>query len=83
MNTKKSRKPYYRDDSFLIKIGAKIRALRLEKGLTQTELAFKCDDIDYSQINRIELGKINFTVSYLKLIANALEIEVEDILSIK
>ncbi len=83
MNTKKSRKPYYRDDSFLIKIGAKIRALRLEKGLTQTELAFKCDDIDYSQINRIELEKINFTVSYLKLIANALEIEVEDILSIK
>ena len=80
MNTKKSRKPYYRDDSFLIKIGAKVRALRLEKGLTQTELAFKCDDIDYSQINRIELGKINFTVSYLRLIATALGVDIKTLL---
>lgn len=83
MKIKPRRKPYFRDDEFLVKIGAKIRALRLIKGLTQTELAFKCDDIDYSQINRIELGKINFTVSYLKLIATALEIEIEEILSPK
>ena len=34
------------------------------------DLAFKCNDIDYSQINRIELGKVNFSVSYLSLIAS-------------
>ncbi|MCB0716711.1 MAG: helix-turn-helix transcriptional regulator [Chitinophagaceae bacterium] len=44
------------------------------------ELAFACGDIDYSQINRIELGKVNFTISYLSLIATVLEISPEDIL---
>ena len=29
------------------------------------ELAFTCNDIDYSQINRIELGKVNFSISFL------------------
>lgn len=70
-----TRKPYYRDDAFLLKVGQKIRSVRLEKGLTQTELAFKCNDIDYSQINRVELGKVNFSISFLNLLADALEIE--------
>ena len=29
------------------------------------ELAFTCNDIDYSQINRIEPGKVNFSISFL------------------
>jgi transcriptional regulator with XRE-family HTH domain len=72
---KPSRRIYYRDDEFLIRIGSKIRELRTIKGLTQVELAFKCNDKDYSQINRVELGKVNFSVSYLSLIAKALEVE--------
>lgn len=76
----KARKPYYRDDAFLAEIGKLVRIHRLNRGLTQTELAFKCNDVDYSQINRLELGKINFTVSYLKLIATALEVPVKDLL---
>lgn len=72
---KKTRKPYYRDDEFLLKIGSRIRELRLQKGLTQMDLAFKCNDKDYSQINRVELGKVNFSVSYLSLIAEALEVK--------
>ena len=71
---KKTRKPYYRDDKFLLKIGSRVRELRLERGLTQMELAFKCNDKDYSQINRVELGKVNFSVSYLTLLAEALEV---------
>jgi transcriptional regulator with XRE-family HTH domain len=57
-----------------------IRELRIQQGLTQTELAFKCNDKDYSQINRVELGKVNFSVSYLSLIATALEISTKDLL---
>ena len=72
---KKVTKGYYRDDELLSKIGWRIRELRVHKGLTQMELAFKCNDVDYSQINRIELGKVNFSVSFLTLIAEALEIE--------
>ncbi len=46
------------------------------------ELAFKCNDIDYSQINRMELGKVNFSVSYLPLIAEALQVSVNDLFPI-
>jgi len=65
---------YYRDDEFLKQIGDKIRELRISKDMTQMDLAFKCNDMDYSQINRVELGKVNFSVSYLSLIAQALEV---------
>lgn len=47
------------------------------------ELAFNCGDFDYSQINRIELGKVNFSVSYLLLIADALEVEPTELLIFK
>jgi len=77
---KQSRRIYYRDDAFLKKIGEKIRHLRLSKGLTQMDLAFKCNDKDYSQINRVELGKVNFSVSYLALIAEALDVSTHDLL---
>lgn len=73
-------KTYYRNDDFLLKIGKRVRQLRLAKGLTQMDLAFKCNDKDYSQINRLELGKINFSVSYLLLVATALDVKPEDLL---
>jgi hypothetical protein len=44
------------------------------------DLAFKCNDQDYSQINRVELGKVNFSVSYLSLIASALEVSTQELL---
>ncbi len=69
---KQPKKAYYRDDEFLLKIGNKIRDLRISNGMTQMDLAFKCNDKDYSQINRVELSKVNFSVSYLSLIAQAL-----------
>ena len=77
---KQGRKGYYRDDEFLKQIGEKIRELRLAKGLTQMDLAFACNDKDYSQINRIELGKVNFSVSYLTLIAKVLDVTPQDLL---
>jgi len=71
---KRGKRTYFRDDDFLEKIGQRVRELRLAKGMTQMDLAFACGDKDYSQINRVELGKVNFSVSYLSLIANALEV---------
>lgn len=41
--------------------------------MSQEDLAFEYDYADFSQINRIELGKVNFSVSYIRLIANALD----------
>ena len=77
---KKAKKVYYRDDDFLTKIGNRIRDLRTAKGMTQMELAFKCNDMDYSQINRMELGKINFSASYLLSIAKALDVSPKKLL---
>lgn len=44
--------------------------------MTLQELAFACNDIDYAQINNMELGKVNFSISYLKLIADKLNVPV-------
>ena len=56
------------------------RELLILKGMTQMDLAFKCNDKDYSQINRVELGKVNFSVSYLQLIAKALGVSPKKLL---
>jgi transcriptional regulator with XRE-family HTH domain len=49
--------------------------------MSQENLAFECDYADYSQINRIELGKVNFSISYLKLIADKLNVSIADLLT--
>jgi transcriptional regulator with XRE-family HTH domain len=78
---KKERKKYYRDELFLKKIGMRIRQLRIQKGMSQENLAFECEYADFSQINRIELGKVNFSISYLKLIAEKLNVPVNELLN--
>jgi transcriptional regulator with XRE-family HTH domain len=78
---KGERKKYYRDEQFLKELGLRIRQLRLKKGMTQEELAFECDYADFSQINRIELGKVNFSISYLKLIAQKLQVPISSLLN--
>ena len=68
--------------TFLIKLGAQIVKKRLEKGMTQSELARACDKEPQS-IERVENGKINPSAYYLKQIADALEIPVKDIFDFK
>jgi putative transcriptional regulator len=63
----------------LIKLGLKVRELRLSKSLSQTDLAFKIGK-DQPSINRLEKGKINPSILYLLEIANGLEIPVSKLL---
>jgi transcriptional regulator with XRE-family HTH domain len=63
----------------LIKLGLRVRELRLAKSLSQTDLAFKIGK-DQPSINRLEKGKINPSILYLLEIANGLEIKVSDLL---
>jgi transcriptional regulator with XRE-family HTH domain len=70
---------YYRDDKLLKALGKRIREIRLSKNFSQEELAYECG-LEYSQINRIELGKINTSVSHLYLIAQALKITPQELL---
>jgi len=61
------------------KFGLRVRALREAKGLSQPELAYACE-WEYSQINRIELGKINTSISHLFELADKLGVEPKDLL---
>ena len=60
-------------------IGEKIKSVRLEKGLTQLDLAVKCN-IEQSSLARIESGRTNPTIITLFTIAEALELEVKSLL---
>lgn len=60
-------------------LGQNIRKYRKMRSLTINDLAYKLD-VDYSQIGRMELGKINFSVSLLFDVAEALNIAPGDLL---
>ncbi|MFY7943425.1 MAG: helix-turn-helix domain-containing protein [Crocinitomicaceae bacterium] len=63
----------------LIKLGLRVRELRLAKSLSQTDLAFKIGK-DQPSINRLEKGKINPSILYLLEISNGLEVSLSKLL---
>ncbi|MEL6675621.1 MAG: helix-turn-helix transcriptional regulator [Bacteroidota bacterium] len=63
---------------FLTKLGKRIKALRVQQGLTQTDLADRTF-MDYRQIQRIEGGHINTSIGNTYLIAQALEVSLSDL----
>jgi len=68
------------DYDFLIKLGNKIRELRIEKGMTQADLAAKVGK-DYQSIQRVERGVVNSSIQYLREIAEGLEITTDELIS--
>ena len=54
-------------------VGARVRKIRLSKGFTMEHLAFEVG-IEYTQLSRIERGKINTSIFQLFLISRALEV---------
>lgn len=69
---------YTRHTKGMQAFGRHLRAIRLEKGLSQEQLAWKAD-IELSQISRIERGIINTSLSQLLVIAEALEISLKEL----
>lgn len=63
-------------------VGARIRNLRIQKGISQEDLANEAD-IPLSQVGRIERGENNPTISTLYVIARALEIELKALVDVK
>ncbi|OGI23349.1 MAG: hypothetical protein A2255_08250 [Candidatus Melainabacteria bacterium RIFOXYA2_FULL_32_9] len=67
------------DKIFLKKVGNKIQTLRKEKGLSQEELA--CDaKVSRSTISMIETAQNDITLSKIKRIAKALDVEPYELL---
>jgi transcriptional regulator with XRE-family HTH domain len=70
------------DKDMVVKlIGERIRKLRTDNQLTLETLAFKAD-MDYTQLSRIELGKINTSIFQIHKIAIALDISTSAILNV-
>ena len=67
------------EEAFIINLGVHIRQLREKKGLSQQDLADDCG-IPRNQIGRIERAKINTGIKTLIRIANALDIEIAELL---
>lgn len=63
-------------DVFLKKLGKNVAQLRENAGLSQTELALRCDK-DRQSLNRLEKGRINPSAYYLAEIANELGVPVK------
>jgi len=55
----------------------KVREIRLQKGLSQEQLAYDTD-LHLSQIGRIERGEINTSISFVFLFAKALKVQPGD-----
>jgi ribosome-binding protein aMBF1 (putative translation factor) len=77
---KRKEKLYFKDEELLKQIGIKMRNARTDLNMSIEALANECE-VDYSQINRMELGKVNFSVSYLSKVAKVLKIKPSDLLT--
>jgi transcriptional regulator with XRE-family HTH domain len=76
---KKAKRSYFKDEEALRRVGQRIREIRTSKKISQYNLANECE-VDYSQINRMELGKVNYSISSLLRIAKALGVDPKDFL---
>jgi transcriptional regulator with XRE-family HTH domain len=66
------------EDSLQIKVGKRIQEIRIEKNLSQQDLAAKCN-FEKSNMSRLEAGRANATLSTIEIVANALEVDVVEL----
>ena len=66
------------DNSLQINVGKNIQRLRELKGISQQDLAAKCN-FEKSNMSRLEAGRVNPTLSTLEKVANALEINLVEL----
>ena len=66
------------DTSFLMLFGKNLKALRESKDITQAQLSIDCD-FDVSVISRIERGVVNTSLSNLKIISEALKVDIQEL----
>ena len=65
--------------NILIIFGERVREIRKEKGLSQEELAHKAD-LHRTYIGMIERAEKNITLLNIEKIANALEVNIKELL---
>jgi transcriptional regulator with XRE-family HTH domain len=68
------------DNSLQINVGKQIQKIRESKGLSQQDLAAKCN-FEKSNMSRLETGRVNPTLSTLEKVAKALDISLVELFS--
>jgi transcriptional regulator with XRE-family HTH domain len=66
------------DNSLQINVGKQIQKLRESKGISQQDLAAKCN-FEKSNMSRLEAGRVNPTLLTLGKVANALEVTLAEL----
>jgi transcriptional regulator with XRE-family HTH domain len=61
------------NNSLQINVGKQIQKIRESKGLSQQDLAAKCN-FEKSNMSRLETGRVNPTLSTLDKVAKALDV---------
>ena len=68
-------------EEFQIKIGKRIKEIRLSKGLTQSAVAHECA-FTRQMISKIETGQVNLSLSSLIKLSEVLETTSSDLLNV-
>lgn len=68
------------NSEILIKFGNKVRELRKSKEISQEELAHRAD-LHRTYIGMIERAEKNITLLNIEKLANALQVEIKDLLN--
>lgn len=66
------------ENSIQIIVGKNIQKIRESKGISQQELAAKCN-FEKSNMSRLEAGRVNPTLSTLEKVAKALDVTLAEI----
>lgn len=67
-----------KESEIQMKIGERVRTMRMKKNMTQNDLAMACD-FEKASMSRIESGQSNPTVRTLYRISIALEISIGEL----
>lgn len=67
-----------RNEKFVKAFGKNLRKIRIGKNISQEDLANHAD-IPINQVGRIERGEINTTIVTVKALADALKVDITDL----
>ena len=67
------------DKTILPIIGERLKARRIELGITQAQLSYTCET-DPSYIRKVEKGKVNLSIVKLHELTNALGMSLSELL---
>ncbi|MBC5840443.1 helix-turn-helix transcriptional regulator [Flavobacterium sp. F-380] len=65
------------EESLQIKVGKRIQEIRVEKNISQQDLAARCN-FEKSNMSRLEAGRANATLSTLDVVAKALNVNITE-----